>query len=284
VNPEETLQKTSTLLMSDDELRVVIQNDEGLAPIQVAEKLELLLQKKPLLQRELAELSRNLTYQKKNGQVVLNPVFEGALSERVLIDGDIPELRAGALQEGMRPAVPVRTSSRNLIEVGYMLEKASEEVRTLLLEAQPSDELQLRLFEGIEGYRKGHLPALREVQPSSSLVVLAFPEEKKRELVWRALATTQGRRTLLNPLQEGIQARSPQLQFQKDAPEGACEVSWTVQAFGPEDLDPDFALIEVVISSLVKQIPQGATHFSLKATSSISDRVFGWVLSYWEVR
>jgi len=284
MNPEEIIQQTQKLLSLDEDLRKIIQNDEGREPLQVAQELALALQKKPEMTRKLEELSRNLTYQHKNGTRVLNPIFEGALAERLSIDGDIPEMRGGPLMEGMKPAVPVKTSSRNLLEVGFMLERASEEVQGLLLETQPLEETALSLFDGIEGYRRGQLPALREVVPPAPLQLLSLSPVRKRELVWKALASTQGRRSLLQPIMEGVKERLPHLTYEKNPPEEAPVVSWTLQAFGPEDLDTDFALIEVVISSLSRQIPEGATHFSLRATNSISDRIFGWILFYWEAR
>lgn len=59
----------------------------------------------------------------------LNPLYEGALVERVQFDGDVPELRSGPLPSDATPAVPVDTDARNPVAVGMMLNQASEEVQ-----------------------------------------------------------------------------------------------------------------------------------------------------------
>lgn len=66
----------------------------------------------------------------------LNPVYEGALAERVQFDGDAPELRSGPMPEGGKPAVPVDTNVRNPVALGMMLEQASEAVAEELAAAR----------------------------------------------------------------------------------------------------------------------------------------------------
>ena len=65
---------------------------------------------------------------------MLHPLLMGMIVELLQYDGDIPELRTGALPAGGSPAVPVKTVARNPVVIGAMLRTASDEV-TLELQA-----------------------------------------------------------------------------------------------------------------------------------------------------
>jgi len=58
----------------------------------------------------------------------MNPLFEAALAERVLLDGDALEFRIGKMPEAGTPAVPVATQARSPIAIGTMLQNASNQV------------------------------------------------------------------------------------------------------------------------------------------------------------
>ena len=247
-----------------------------------------------------------LVMQHANGSTALNPVVEAALAERTSLDGDVPEFRFGPLPEGATPAVPVKTTSRNLVQVGLMLEQASEEVAreyraaltqydehaVLLLEQAvkegQNEVLVRRSLEaltptGVAGYQARALPALREVTTPTSGELARLSPSDERRMVWKALSTTQGRRSLAPVLEQALAERFPSIRFgdvPKNQPTEA--VSWTMQAFGADDLDPKFALVENVVEKFALALASSAAQSaSVQPVNNLSSRTFGWTLHMW---
>jgi hypothetical protein len=239
-----------------------------------------------------------------NGGMVLNPVVAAALAERVQLDGDVPEFRYGPLPEGATPAVPVKTTSRNLVEVGFMLERASREVTrelqaalsehgrqgALLLdhaEQQGLDSALARkafdalLPTGVKDYEAGALPALREVTPPTMQELAALSPSEERRLVWKTLSTTQGKRSLVPVFEQVLAERFPNIVFGGPPEKGSAEVAWFTQAFGADDLDPNFAVVENALALFTRSLEalQGRPYRAcVQPLNAVSTRTFGWVL------
>lgn len=247
-----------------------------------------------------------LVMQHANGSTALNPVVEAALAERTLLDGDVPEFRFGPLPEGGTPAVPVKTTSRNLVQVGLMLEQASQEVvreyraaltqhaehAALLLDQAEREGQNLALVRqsitsltptGVEGYAAGAVPTLREVVPPTTGELARLSPSEERRMVWKAISTTQGRRSLAPVIEQALAERFPTIQF-GDVPKNQPTdgVSWTVQAFGAEDLDPKFALVENAVEKFAHALASSeARNASVQPVNNPSSRIFGWALHMW---
>jgi hypothetical protein len=207
----------------------------------------------PDIARRLQEMARNtlvpeehrakpldhggLVFHKDRGLPRLNPLVEAALIERAQFDGDIPELRTGAMLPGVVPAVSVDTRVRNPVALGLMLQDASEQVAAQIQAAEPErlrllaqategvddetlalvaqagqaltkTEAQEQILDGktaaldVPSYRRGQVPApLTVTQPSGSALLAMTPQERKQG-AWKFLSTTQGRRTALAGLAE----------------------------------------------------------------------------------
>lgn len=232
--------------------------------------------------------------------VGLNPLYEAAIHERVQFDGDAPELRSGPLPEGATPAVPVVTKARNPVVIGKQLEEASfdvlkevdqanllavqeeEDRRALTMLNRPSDmpaelvrsEPQLPLRPtGVPGYEAGRLPVPREVQaPTGSALARMTPEEQG-VAAYKALSTTQGRRSALGVVEEIILLGLKSEGYEMDArpPSRATEVpvhaEWTVRLSGPEAAQSQFSFLDIAAKAILrKMLPQ-------LAEANISDPV-----------
>jgi len=225
----------------------------------------------------------------KRGLPRLNPLVEAALAERVQFDGDIPELRTGALPPGQKPAVPVDTDARNPVALGQMLGQASDEVLVRIEAAEPArkqlvgDEALLDLveqggtavavrrdrdliFDGksaaldVPEYRRGQLPAPRRVtQPSGSALLALTPEERKQS-AWAFLSTTQGRRSAVRGLTDLIDVKLQGEGFEVTvrpfdpralgAPLAYHE--WSVTIDGPGATQAAFSLIDTAAAAIAK--------------------------------
>ena len=247
-----------------------------------------------------------LVVQHANGSTALNPVVEAALAERASLDGDVPEFRFGPIPEGSTPAVPVKTTSRNLVQVGLMLEQASREVaaeyRAALVQHEQSAALLLEQAEreghnlavvrqgiaalvptGVEGYAAGTMPALREVVPPTTGELARLSPSDERRMVWKAVSTTQGRRSVAHVIEHAIAEKFPHVQF-GPLPQGreTNVMVWSVRAFGAEDLDPKFALVENVVERFASHLASDHFNAAVEPINDPSSRIFGWRLHTWK--
>lgn len=182
----------------------------------------------PLKQAPLSDPDSVLTY-KPTGVPQLNPMYEAALIERVQYDGDIPEMRTGAMPRGAKPAVSVETDARNPVALGKMLQDAADQVGAEVEQRRVEHrEAVARVAEGeplgdvvkdlkhvadavrdlgaplaiqgsvstdVASYKRGSIPApIRVDQPKGSELA-AMPFEEQRKNSWEFLSTTQGRRS-----------------------------------------------------------------------------------------
>lgn len=220
----------------------------------------------------------------------LNPLYAAALAEKVQFDGDVPECRTGPMVEGMTPAVPVDTVARNPVVVGDMLKRASQDVaenqralrdEVAVLLANPDaaevvyreaaqqialqeDQKALQILESsvveLDGYRRGAVPALREVAAPTGAQLARFTPEEAAEAAWKALSTTQGRRTALRALREMVQGdlmdSGLDVQVSTDPPRRGAEVlahtTWSVDISGEKTLQANFSYVDTAAGALAR--------------------------------
>jgi hypothetical protein len=58
-------------------------------------------------------------------------------------------------------------------------------------------------------------------------------------------------------------------------------MEWTVQAFGAEDLDPKFALVENVVERFASHLASDHPHAAVEPINDLAARHFGWRLHTW---
>ena len=106
-------------------------------------------------------------------------------------------------------------------------------------------------------------------------------------MVWKAVSTTQGRRSLSPVFEQALAERFPNIAFGGVPSPRATEFNWTVQAFGAEDINPKFALVETGVEwfafALDTLSPQEGNPYraSVQPVNDVSTRTFGWTLYVW---
>lgn len=217
---------------------------------------------------------------------MLHPLLMGMIVELLQFDGDVPELRTGALPEGGTPAVPVRTTSRNPVVVGAMLRTASEEVALELNAAQEDRQNKVAgmldaMSEGgapvtgivrqetergvaVPGYAPGQRAAIREVKAPTTDALIQFSFEDKQELAHKALTSTQGRRSVVPVIQEmilnslkadgyrGLRAGDP---VKVETSNILGDFEWAMQIDGGRsERNPNFNFIDTAAASLTAKL------------------------------
>jgi hypothetical protein len=250
----------------------------------------------------------------------LNPLYEAALVERAQYDGDMPEFRTGPLPPDMMPSVSVDTDTRDPAALGHMLDKASRDVLEEVQEARQKvigqvedtaaeyeGENALALKGGTdmtlanmakgsaetdpESYRRGTLPAPKAVEaPSGGMLATMAPEER-REAAWGFLSTSQGRRSAVKSIQEGmssrLKAKGLVLKDQTPGTTPAAEdiiayAEWTMDLSGPNSTQAEFSLIDVAIGAmtirLLDNMPWPIPEVSLEvyAINTVDVGSVGW--------
>lgn len=262
-----------------------------------------------------SETPRPLVMATSTGIPQINPKIEAALAERAYLDGDVPEFRTGPLPEGAEPAVPVKTDSLDPVYVGEQLRVASEEISGLILSALEDHSILLRKAlsaesersegdseaalaqvharlpapTGVIGYEAGKLPELRAVQPLSSLNVHSLSPPERQQRAFKALTSTQGRRSLTAPIANKIVSilKEQGIEVQIGHPdEKLSSWSWVTQAFGAEDLSDSFPFplvaAEVMATHFLEVLKNGLVGLDgplvleVNPRADISMRLFGW--------
>jgi hypothetical protein len=250
-------------------------------------------------------LEKNFIYAPEGMAPKLNPFYEAGLAEQLQFDDDIPELRSESLPENIMPAVPVITSSTNLVFVGKLLEKASKITKdkidvknTILFEKMMQTENSLTLcqeskleninllrkeFGQIDGYRPLEKAKPIEVDiDMEDLINLSFEECTK--LAWKSLSSSQGRISL-NPVIQDIVLRKLEEKKYKVSYTSS-DISWEMTYVWYLDVtdfynvNPDFDYIENVCESFCRKIeqdfPTKKIKLDIQPYSQIADRLVGW--------
>lgn len=244
----------------------------------------------------------------------MNPLFEAALIERAQFDGDIPEFRTGPLPQNVLPSPSVETKSQNPVAIGLMLTQASKQVRddykahekkrlgplSKDSKEEPSEALVQSdmgaLVQGsqatdLPSYRRGEVPAPLTIQTPTGSALASLSEGERQELAWKFVSSTQGRRTALPAICEGILKHLPSdldLEVGVGAPNPQAEVlsykDWTLVLSGPKTSSTTFNLIGTasiclakgLMSNLKVKAPHKKLRLEVHTINTVADRKVGW--------
>jgi len=252
-------------------------------------------------------------FEDRPGYKMLHPLLMGMIVELIQFDGDIPELRTGALPEGGFPAVPVKSMARNPVTIGAMLRRASEEVAfelgaakteqdqkvAALIEALPQGDpavtglVRQETDRGIsvKGYGPGQRAQIREVEAPTGAQLARMPFEEKQELAHKALVSTQGRRSAVPVIAElMVTALGPMVErlsvVARNTSDPFAEVEWGVQIDGGvNERNPNFNFIDTAAQSLINKLRRalrdqdgwgGSYELVVAPMNGISERRVGW--------
>lgn len=247
---------------------------------------------------ELEFRPEDIFWERRPGQVELNPLLLARIAERIQFDGDVPELRFGNLPEGGKPAVPVESSTTDPVLLGLMLGSASLDVLEELdqarkiwegaLEAQQTSALAttepMPVFSA-RGYEAGACPVPRQVnvQPVDALFL---SEVEKQTAAFSVVATTQGRNSALPQItalvREGLEAHGLQLQYGEALSEPLVQAVWTFEVTQAKAINPKFSPLTTAGASLLRDLLRGlpsgtqAVVLVVKPIHTIHERVVGW--------
>jgi len=236
-----------------------------------------------------------------NGKRILNPIIHASITERAALDGDVPEYRFGPLREGETPAVPVSTNSLNSVVVGMQLERASEEVKTLIetevenhwkeIEEKSTEERSLLPAKsvstptGIKGYESGKVASLRETKEPGVVEISALTERQKSQYIFMALSTTQGRVSGSHAIELNLKKRMESRGFtvSDSSLPNTKTFDWSSRCLGEEEINPNWDPINsaysIMCAELDKICKKGVpTSVEVVPISGIADRIFGWKL------
>lgn len=249
----------------------------------------------------------------------INPVYEAALIERAQFDGDMPELRTGPLPEGVAPAVRVQTTAINPVVLGLLLKRASDETlarveehekaRLIALSETPEEALEKagsNLMVELWGsdktdtssYPRGTVPAPVALETPDGASLLALSDKDVQRASWGFVSTTQGRRSVLDPITDQVKsllrAAGVKVVVLGGRPTEAALIAqhqWVVQITGERSQQPRLNHVGVASKCLAQGllrnlpgIPEGCD-FGLLVSSvdRLSDREVGWGAYLYEV-
>ncbi len=245
------------------------------------------------------------------GYKMLHPLLMGMIVELLQFDGDVPEMRTGRLPEGGAPAVPVRMAARSPVSVGAMLRTASQEVALELGAAR--EQVDRKLAEMVQssggaremtalaraegekgiavaGYGPGRRAEMREVTGPTGGQLAQMPFEERQELAHKALASTQGRRSIVPVIADMvIQALHAEGYTGLRVGDGDVvfsEAEWVVQIDGGQgERNPNFNFVDVAARSLTAKLRRSLAGHASRFTSlklqvapvnAVAERRVGW--------
>lgn len=217
----------------------------------------------------------------------LNPLVEAAIMEQSQFDGDVPQFRTGPLPEGATPAVPVETDARDPVAIGKMLETASSEVAGELRVAdkgfvEEAQQITYELVEegadeersierikaqlpmrpvGVEGYEAGSVPSLRKVEEPSGSALACLSTEERQQAAWKALSTSQGRRSARGVVEELIRVGLASEGYEMDARPATMGIEgvevyaqWSVSIAGGAGTQSNFSFIDTAAKAMLRKL------------------------------
>lgn len=266
-------------------------------------------------------LSELVFLPEKSRLPIVNPLFSAAILERLQFDGDVPEFRGGPLQKDGTPAVPVETEARSPVFLGKALEKASEVTQEEMerrfqkllpsfeeaMKALPEDgehiealvpipngDASLEKVRNIHSHPEVDPPWYKKKEKASPIAVreeevstLALSKEESQGFAWKALSSTQGRRSALTPIESLVlsKLKGEGLDVQVGpCGEVLCSHEWTSHISGEKEIQPRFSFMDcaasVLAAHLGKELPEQHRSESLvlevSTVDEISDRQVGW--------
>lgn len=271
-----------------EELMQAIKEAEGLPLMEGIQKLLPVIQKLNISPQDIAELTKQLMFENPMGQQRLNPMYEARIAERAQFDGDVPELRTGAMPKGSMPAVPVDTTSLHPSLIGAELRLASEEVNEemkLLAESSIESSTELALTQDPQGYVRGQLPSFRE---ASEVSLATMSQEEKKKNTWHFISTTQGRNTGARLIEKRLVSELSKKGVRATIGDTSQEIySWEIEiSSGEKATHENFDYIGLVCSAFKRAVLRNifANDLIIKVNSvnDIPSRRVGWSLSIQE--
>lgn len=188
------------------------------------------------------------TVTRDDGKEIPNPAVTALRMEREQFDGK-PET-----------AVSVITSSRNLVAIGAMLEEAEgyigKAAAAITSEAEDGADLEV--------IKESRPPAPMKVSGPSTIELLKKTHVESKRLVWKAISTSQGRRSMSPIIRDamiglmgeaGITVSAGEQMPPREEVLASC--SWTVPIFdGVPSVQPNFDCIGVVSKALAQRLQQ----------------------------
>lgn len=330
--PEDVMVELTRLAMENPDLTARIQEKANAefvplradADVDIKESIQA-LKKLPDRQEALRNLNfdeEDLVFQPEgNSLPQLHPIVMAHIMERLQFDDDIPELRTGDLPLGERPAVPIENPSRNPVALGAQLHEAATEVREELDQAQLAKADALTALEpalsaggedstalvmkaksefvavsegrvGVDGYRAGHKAALRRVEAPSPQALAAMQEDLRQKYAYKALTSTQGRRSAVPVIGALVQSELAQRGYTVTLERAgsflgetvAASHEWTCRIDAASgDTQSRFAFIDVaakaIASGLDRQLAQQGIKqvlLHVEPINEIDKRQVGW--------
>jgi hypothetical protein len=240
---------------------------------------------------------------------MLHPLFTAAIIEALQFDGDIPELRHGELPEGGFAAVPVHSEARDPVTLGAMLEIASERTTTALRKArEKKDEKIAKIVSGlgateelvalsqqelergvsVSGYQPGSPAKVQTVESPNQITLAKLSPEAKQALSYKALTSSQGRKSATPVITDVIQRRVSQegvtVIMGAVDPKSATKFEWSMSIdHSRHEQNPKFNFIDTAANALSAKIIQHIRNNQLKGVhlwvtpiSEVSKRRVGW--------
>lgn len=254
------------------------------------------IEQNPSLMAKFEELAYQVLIPTVSGQGVrLEPTYEAAIQERIQFDGDVPELRTGSLPKNAKPAVPVVTSARNPIQIGWMLEAASESVQQEARQIEAENTMSMVAVERDAlpdpvGYSRGQTPPLMAVEAPPGGSLAALTTEQSRALNWGFISTTQGRRSAAKTIQDLVMEDLVKAGLQVSGGDVGPALSkdvvvyetWTVDISGQASVQPAFSYVDTAAKALTQKILaqcssfDGPLRFDVVALNTVELRKVGW--------
>lgn len=227
---------------------------------------------------------------------VLSPVYEALLRERLQFDGDAPELRTDHARQVFDPAVTVNLETSSMLALGAAISSEESVIRqdlencynkTLELRGDLSDEAIVKMdYDDLPVITsKKYTHGAIQTKNVSDVSVLGLTKSKKKQLVWKALSSTQGRNSaslsLANLIGSDLTKKGFDVSSSRVRDESANTYYWTMTLDAEVSTQPSFNHIGVArgvfVSKLCKVMDTESSYvFEVSSVNNISERLIGW--------
>ena len=216
-------------------------------------------------------------------------------------------MRSGPLPENATPAIPVDTTVADPVMLGMMLQAASKQVGKALQHAIEERKETIKALEakaketnlavrpealparitGVEGYQAGAVPAPLRVAAPTVAEVAALTPTQRRSAARKAIATTQGRRSLAPVVERMLLLRLAGMGVEAKAgsvSEDSPTVTWAMHTYADDEINEEFSPVEAAVGSLAAKVKAfgGTAPFLLTVLpiNGVSERHFGWAVRF----
>lgn len=249
----------------------------------------------------------NIILSDKAGSPRLNPIFEGLLMERLQFDGDVPELRSGALVDASHVSVAIDTTVSNPILLGSMIKSTEERLKhayksnkeealALLMEENSKEEVSLvksriSLEEASPEELKGSFGRGAPLVKSDyieSKSIFSLTKKERTQNAWKSFSSSQGRRSAIKAIEHMVYEHFANKDLQvniANIPEYDLVFDWTTTLQDKESFQPKLSFISMVAKIFIKKIENKISSkdisnltFKVSSINEIADRRVGWTI------